>query len=36
MIFNLVLWTVLPVLVAVGCFAFVTYDHEGRGSRSGD
>lgn len=35
MIFNLVFWTVVPVIVALGCFAFVTYDHQGRGSRSG-
>lgn len=35
MIFNLVFWTVIPVIVALGCFAFVAYDYEGRGSRSG-
>jgi len=35
MIFNLVFWTVAPVIVALGCFAFVAYDDGGRGSRSG-
>lgn len=35
MIFDLVFWTLAPVIVAIGCFAFVTYDHLGRGSRSG-
>jgi hypothetical protein len=35
MIFNLLVWTVFPVVVAIGCFAFVAYDHEGRRSRSG-
>lgn len=36
MIFSIIAWTVFPVIVALGCFAFVAYDQAGPGSRSRD